>query len=133
VSVINSSNWLIVLGFSLLCWAAMVTFLLLAMRHLTKSREKQDSQAQALLTRTLDSLDRATALAASGDALTYQAIRLPEAVDTYPGGQYDPSDAGEIERINARYRGLTGEMPNDQDEEPLDGATEQALDELFRD
>lgn len=126
-------NLLIGLVFLLLCWAAMIAFLIVAMRRMAQERERQDQQAKALLSRTLASLDRSVALAASGDALTYQAIRLPEQADTYPGGQYDPSDAGEIERINARYRGLTGELPNDQDEEPLDGVTEQALDELFRD
>lgn len=69
-------------------------------------------------------MDRALALAASSDALTYQAIRLPERVNLYSDPDYDPSDEGEIERINAR-RGLT------EDEEPLDDVTAAALDDFF--
>lgn len=129
--MISWSSLSIVLGFSLLCWVLMLVLIWTVMRS---SSLRAQQQEQAFLTAhrsTLESLDKATALAASGDALTYQAIRLPEAVETYPGGQYDPSDAGEVERINARYSQLKGELTEDPDEEQLDGTTEAALSAFF--
>lgn len=78
--------------------------------------------------RALDSADKALALAASSDALTYQAIRAVEPSGPYPDvAAYDPSDEGEIARI-ARRR---GELNDDQEEEPLDGLTESALADFF--
>lgn len=78
-----------------------------------------------MLTRALESVDRALALAASSDALTYQAIRLPEQTSPYAEPDYDPSDAGEVERINARMRAA------EDDEESLDDATAAALAEFY--
>lgn len=79
-----------------------------------------------MLTRALESVDRALALAASSDALTYQAIRLPEQTSPYAEPDYDPSDAGEVERINARMRAAA-----EDDEESLDDATAAALAEFY--
>lgn len=115
-------NWLIVLGTSLLCLTAVIFLTWLLLRNLLKSSAEHSS---LVLTRALESVDRALALAASSDALTYQAIRLPEQTSPYAEPDYDPSDAGEVERINARMRAA------EDDEESLDDATAAALAEFY--
>ena len=114
----SQSLW-IVLACSLTCWAGLTVLILRWMHLISKSSEKQQQRA-------LESVDRALALAASSDALTYQAIRLPEQVSLYSDPNYDPSDQGEIERINQR-RGVV----DLEDEEPLDDTTAAALDDFF--
>lgn len=44
-------------------------------------------------------LDKALALLASGDALTYQQIQVMNPASGYDEPAFDPSDAGEIDRI----------------------------------
>lgn len=71
-----------------------LTGLLLWRWHLRSlSLLQQQSHEQLAL------LDKALALVASGDALTYQQLQVMNPASGYDEPTFDPSDAGEIERI----------------------------------
>lgn len=92
----------IVLAVSLILSACFVLTLLLLLHW---RRQEQSMQEKVLLSsRSLQSeqsalLDKAIGLLASKDALTYQQVQLMNQPSGYDEPAFDPSDAGEIERI----------------------------------
>lgn len=69
-------------------------------------------------------LDKAIALIASGDALTFQQLQAMNGVVQYDT-DYDPSDEGEIRRIHERLGAL------DDSEEQMTDAERRFLGDIF--
>jgi hypothetical protein len=113
----------------LLFLAASVLTTWLLSRAQSRSLQAVSSSFQATALRALESADRALQLAASSDALTYQAIRAVEPERLHTEGVYDPSEEGEIRRIAERRGALTDDPDLDEDE--LDDVTASALDDFF--
>jgi hypothetical protein len=72
----------------------------------------------------IEALDKAIALIASGDALTFQQLQAMNGVVQYDT-DYDPSDEGEIRRIHERLGDL------DDTEEQMTDAERRFLGDIF--
>lgn len=83
----------------LLLFGALLTVSTLCvwtLRHLSKQHERNEQSASRLL-------DKSIALLASRDALTYQSVQFMDAARyDSPQEDYDPSDEGEMTRIDSR-------------------------------
>ena len=66
-------------------------------------------------------------LLASSDALTYQALSAASAPAPYAEPDYDPSEAGEVQRILER----SGVKQEPEPDEQYDPITQGVLDEAF--
>jgi hypothetical protein len=100
----SSTLW-IVLGISLiLLLSTVVVVVLVLMVKWQRQQEERQTEGLKLLNQNnrgqLELLDKTVALLASRDTLAYQQIQVMGASSGYDDAQaYDPSDAGEIERI----------------------------------
>jgi hypothetical protein len=85
-------------------------------------------QNQATLSSSLSLLEKAQALVAASDPLAYQAIRGMDQSPQYSDADYDPSDEGEMQRIDTRS-GVT--KVEDGSDDALDDITVGVLRDLF--